>query len=198
MGSGGGQVNGDRKYRVYFSGQIRPMGTYHHLGGRRVRIVYQGNTSTCGRCHEPPARCPGGGLASRCRERDGPVVHISVHMDQMMAELRSIRDQRDRHQHQESEDAPSHQEEGLIVGNPVHEDVASNAAHTLQPTLPATNMSSIGQHVDVTSQSRTDTQTSADSTVFPPNPPRDEESSAIGQSGINICETEGVVWKIQT
>ena len=75
-----GQPNGDRKYKVDFSGQIIPMGTYHFLGGRRVRFIYNGNTRTCGRCHQSPTGCPGNGIASRCRERDGTQVFIHEHM----------------------------------------------------------------------------------------------------------------------
>lgn len=75
-----GQPNGDRKYKADFSGQIVPMGTYHFLGGRRIRIIYNGNTRTCGRCHQPPTDCPGDGIASKCRDKEGPQVHIHEHM----------------------------------------------------------------------------------------------------------------------
>ena len=44
-----GQYNGDRRYRADFSAQVLPMGTYHLLGGARVRVIYLGNTKTCGK-----------------------------------------------------------------------------------------------------------------------------------------------------
>ena len=87
-----GQPNGDRKYKVDFSGQIIPMGTYHFLGGRRVRIIYNGNTKTCGRCHQPPDNCPGDGIASKCREKEGPQVYIHEQMKRLDNMLSQVRD----------------------------------------------------------------------------------------------------------
>ena len=58
-----GQTNGDRRVRVDISEQITPMGTYHSIRGRRVQIVYPGNSKTCGNCHKSPNACPGRGIA---------------------------------------------------------------------------------------------------------------------------------------
>ena len=49
-----GQFNGERRYKVDFSGQKRPMGSFHIIGGAKVKVTYRGNTSTCGRCQGPP------------------------------------------------------------------------------------------------------------------------------------------------
>ena len=87
-----GQPNGDRKYKADFTGQVIPMGTYHFLGGRRVRVIYPGNTRTCGRCHQPPTTCPGDGIASKCREKDGPSTYIHQHMKHLDAMLNQARD----------------------------------------------------------------------------------------------------------
>ena len=83
-----GQPNGDRKYKADFTGQVIPMGTYHFLGGRRVRVIYPGNTRTCGRCHQPPTTCPGDGIASKCREKDGPSIYIHQHMKHLLNQAR--------------------------------------------------------------------------------------------------------------
>ena len=86
-----GQYNGDRRYRVDFSGQKRPMGSFHILGGTRVKVVYTGNTSTCGRCQGYPTECPGGGIAGRCRENGGQMVPLGSHMRQVLQELEQVR-----------------------------------------------------------------------------------------------------------
>ena len=44
-----GQYNGDRRYKADFSAQILHMGTYHLLGGAKVRVAYPSNTRTCAR-----------------------------------------------------------------------------------------------------------------------------------------------------
>ena len=56
------------------------MGTYHLLGGAKIRVFYPGNTKTCGRCHQAPTYCPGGGLAKACGERGGDRVTLFQHM----------------------------------------------------------------------------------------------------------------------
>ena len=104
-----GQPNADREYKVDFSGQIIPMGTYHFLGGRRVRIIYNGNTRTCGRCHRTSVDCPGGGIASKCREKNGPQVYIHDHMKEMSLEL--TRAQLSASQQDQEEEGVSHDQE---------------------------------------------------------------------------------------
>ena len=58
-----GLLNGERKYLVNMDDVVCGMGTYHYLGDSKVKILYKGNSRTCGRCHEEPQRCPGKGLA---------------------------------------------------------------------------------------------------------------------------------------
>ena len=64
-----GQYNGERRYKVEFTSQIIPMGTYHLLNNAKIRVAYPGNTRTCGRCHQAPTSCPGGGIARACGEK---------------------------------------------------------------------------------------------------------------------------------
>ena len=61
-----GQFNGTRRYRVEMGSQILPIGRYYLLDDTRVRVQYQGNMSTCARCHLFPADCLGGGRARDC------------------------------------------------------------------------------------------------------------------------------------
>ena len=75
-----GQYNGERRYRADFSNQVVPMGTYHLLGGTRVRVLYNGNTNTCARCHKAPTQCMGGGKAKVCGDKGGPRVNLKDHM----------------------------------------------------------------------------------------------------------------------
>merc|ERR1712081_108427 len=78
-----GQYNGDRRFKADFSEQVLPMGTYHLLGGAKVRVVYPGNTRTCARCHQGPLLCPGGGLARECAEKGGQRLPLYHHMRQL-------------------------------------------------------------------------------------------------------------------
>ena len=71
-----GQYNGEKRYKVAFTDQVIPMGPYHLLNGAKIRIVYPGNTRTCGRCHQPPTSCPGGGIARVCGEQGGKKVTL--------------------------------------------------------------------------------------------------------------------------
>ena len=123
-----GQLNGERRYKANFSGQVFPMGTYHQIGGRRVRFIYNGNTHTCGRCHGSPNICPGGGIASRCREKDGLQVNIHQHMRNMETQLHRV-------------SAALVIRDKLEVDQPKHHLVVDNAPSiqpqvaTLQPTI---------------------------------------------------------------
>ena len=74
------QYNGERRYRADFTSQKLPMGTYHLIGGDKVRVVYPGNIRTCGRCHGPPDTCVGAGMAKDCTERGGQRVSLASHM----------------------------------------------------------------------------------------------------------------------
>merc|ERR1712081_52257 len=82
-----GQYNGDRRFKADFSEQVLPMGTYHLLGGAKVRVVYPGNAKTCARCHQGPLLCPGGGMARECAEQGGRRVPLSHHMKQLWEQV---------------------------------------------------------------------------------------------------------------
>ena len=75
-----GQWNGDRVYNVNMGDQKIPVGSFHLIRGCKVKIVYQGNIPTCGRCHQHPNQCPGKGVARECKERGGPWVPLMSHM----------------------------------------------------------------------------------------------------------------------
>ena len=92
------------------------MGTYHLLGGRRIRIIYNGNTRTCGRCHQPPMSCPGDGIASRFREKEGPQVNIHEHLKRLDTLINQARDNLNQ----------AHDEGALDVG---HNVMADNVDH---------------------------------------------------------------------
>ena len=83
-----GQCNGERRYKVDFSRQIMPMGTYHLLGGSKIRVAYPGNTRTCGRCHQGPATCPGRGKARECGEQGGERKSLFHHMKQIWQKIK--------------------------------------------------------------------------------------------------------------
>ena len=83
-----GQYNSERRYKVDFTQQIMPMGTYHLLGGSKVRVAYPGNTSTCGRCHQAPAHCAGGGLARVCGEQGYERKTLFHHMKQVWEKIK--------------------------------------------------------------------------------------------------------------
>ena len=78
-----GQFNGDRRFTADFTGQTLPMGTYHLVDGAKVKVMYPGNTRTCGRCHQAPSHCPGGGIARECGEQGGHRVPLIAHMRQL-------------------------------------------------------------------------------------------------------------------
>ena len=59
------------------------MGTYHLIDGAKVRVVYPGNIRTCGRCHQSPSHCPGGGTARECAEQGGVRLPLIQHMRQL-------------------------------------------------------------------------------------------------------------------
>ena len=82
-----GQFNGERRYKVDISGQKMPMGSFHIIGGTKVKITYRGNTSTCGRCQAPPSQCPGGGIAGRCRDNGGPMVPLGPYIRRILLDL---------------------------------------------------------------------------------------------------------------
>ena len=82
-----GQYNGERRYKVDFTSQITPMGTYHLLNDAKVRVSYPGNTRTCGRCHKAPTSCVGGGIARVCGEYYGERVTLFKHMKELWKKI---------------------------------------------------------------------------------------------------------------
>ena len=82
-----GKVNGDRKYQVDFTSATTTMGTYHFLDGERIRIYYRGNTKTCGRCHQGPGQCPGGGIARECQDMGGQRKDLIGHMKELWNQI---------------------------------------------------------------------------------------------------------------
>ena len=82
-----GKVNGDRKYQVDFTEASLTMGTYHYLDGERVRVYYRGNTKTCGRCHQGPGLCPGGGIARECQDMGGQKKDLIEHMKELWNQI---------------------------------------------------------------------------------------------------------------
>ena len=75
-----GQFNGTRRYRVEMGSQVLPIGSYYLLDDTRVKMQYQGNTSTCARCQQFPADCPGAGRARDCETSEGHRVTLFNHM----------------------------------------------------------------------------------------------------------------------
>ena len=88
-----GQYNGERRYRADFSSQVMPMGTYHLIGGDKVRVFYPGNVMTCGRCHKPPNGCPGAGIAKVCSENGGQRKTLFAHMKSVWDKIGYVNDQ---------------------------------------------------------------------------------------------------------
>ena len=98
------KYNGERRYKVDFSQQKLPMGTYHLIGGFKVRILYPGNLKTCGRCHKSPTSCVGGGVASVCAEREGVRVPLISHMQQLWSKIGFFPDCNEDADHTEEDD----------------------------------------------------------------------------------------------
>ena len=167
-----GQPNGDRKYKVDFSGQLIPMGTYHFLGGRRVRIIYNGNTCTCGRCHQPPTDCPGNGIASKCREKEGPQVFIHEHMrrlDSLLNQTRSnlllARDVQVQDDADHQPPFPPNSPPAVIVSQPLDQsepaELAEHTSHLLDQSGTAAQLARPATPAALISQSETATPPSA-------------------------------------
>ena len=128
-----GQYNGDRRYKVDFSNQIMPMGTYHLLNNDKIRVVYHGNTQTCGRCHQAPASCPGGGIARACGEQGGDRMTLLQHMKYIWSKIKYDPDF-------------EHKEEESNVEVPDLEDIREES-FTGPPSTEAESLASGGQPV---------------------------------------------------
>ena len=78
-----GKLNGARKYQIDFTEAKLQMGTFHILDGKRVKVFYRGNGSTCGWCQADGVKCPGGGKAKLCKEAGTKQVHLQEHMKEL-------------------------------------------------------------------------------------------------------------------
>ena len=103
-----GQYNGERRYKVDFTSQTLPMGTYHLLNNAKIRVAYPGNTRTCGRCHQAPISCPGGGIARVCGEQGGEKKSLLHHMKQIWSKIKydPENDPMNNEDHEEEENTP--------------------------------------------------------------------------------------------
>ena len=79
-----GLLNGERKYLVDMSDAVCSMGTYHFIGKSKVKILYKGNSKTCGKCHSDSERCPGRGIASDCSNNRFP---LEEYMNRLMLQV---------------------------------------------------------------------------------------------------------------
>ena len=75
-----GKITGMRKYQVDFRNAAENMGTFHLLDGRKVKVFYRGNKSTCGWCQQDMTNCHGQARAKNCKEAGTNQVHLSEHM----------------------------------------------------------------------------------------------------------------------
>ena len=87
VGPFAGKVNGVRKYQVDFSKTKNKMGTFHLLEGRKIKVFYRGNRSTCGWCHEDTTKCKGAARAKSCKESGAQQVHLGDHMKKVWREV---------------------------------------------------------------------------------------------------------------
>ena len=78
-----GKLNGIRKYQVNFLEAKLQMGTFHILDGKKAKIFYRGNLSTCGWCQADVTKCPGGAKAKLCKEAGTKQVQLGEHMKEL-------------------------------------------------------------------------------------------------------------------
>ena len=83
-------LNRERRYQVDMSEALWGMGTYHYIGTKKVKIIYKGNSKTCGRCHEDQHRCPGKAIASACTKERTP---LEIHMRRLMMKIERLNNQ---------------------------------------------------------------------------------------------------------
>ena len=74
-----GLKNGDRSFKVEVK-TGENIGSYHYLDGQKISLRYAGQQQTCGRCHEVPRNCTGGGIARKCDAEGGAKVEFSDHI----------------------------------------------------------------------------------------------------------------------
>ena len=82
-----GRWNGTRKYQVDFSETKLQMGTFHILDGKKAKIFYRGNRSTCGWCQADITKCPGGAKAKSCKEAGTVQVQLGEHMKELWSKI---------------------------------------------------------------------------------------------------------------
>ena len=63
------------------------MGTFHLLDGRKLKVFYKGNRSTCGWCHQDVTKCSGQARAKACKESGSKQVHLADHMQNIWDQI---------------------------------------------------------------------------------------------------------------
>ena len=66
-------------------------GIYHHIKDSKVKILYKGNTRTCGQCYEEAYKCPGNGIARECTSGR---VELGDHMERLKRKVQRLKQQR--------------------------------------------------------------------------------------------------------
>ena len=69
-----GVKKGDRKVRMKIHKNIP---SYIIIGGKRVKVTFEGQLKTCARCHDIWQDCPGKGVPDKCEELNGPKNELS-------------------------------------------------------------------------------------------------------------------------
>ena len=82
-----GGENGERQFFYDFSESTRKPGTFHVLDSAKIKIFFKGNSSTCARCHQTRASCPGEGYAKDCEENGGTRVTLADHMKKLWSDI---------------------------------------------------------------------------------------------------------------
>lgn len=73
-----GYRNGERRYRVDFSGLQTQMGSSHPIKKAKVKIIYRDNFETCGWCHQSASGCPGAQLPPGAGTRVVPISPFKI------------------------------------------------------------------------------------------------------------------------
>ena len=81
-----GLKNGNRSYKM----EIKPgenIGSYHVIDGQKVSVRYPGQQQTCGRCHNVPNLCKGGGIARECDAKGGIRVEFTDYIKELWTRI---------------------------------------------------------------------------------------------------------------
>ena len=77
-----GMKNGNRSYKM----EIKPgnnIGSLHVIDGNKVSLRYPGQQQTCGRCHQTPMLCKGGGIARECDAKGGTKIDFADYIKEL-------------------------------------------------------------------------------------------------------------------